>query len=215
MSIALDMNLSGDVAMESLLGRLDLSKGLPQGLKEEVGASERDLVARHFESLPANKRGWPTTGFFKRAARATNFATTPDGAMVSVPEPIGLRQRYLGGTIAARNVKNLALPANAETYGKTPREFSNLKLMFFKKAGELRAYLAETASSQVAIGRKPNKAGKRSVTWTGSTLGGRPMFWLKPSVNQQADPTILPSREEMAVTALKAIKTFVLIGGGR
>jgi hypothetical protein len=105
--------------------------------------------------------------------------------------------------------KLLAIPANADTYGKAPREFSNLQIYFYRKEGKLRMYLGTTASSSIQFGRKTKK-GRSAVKQTASNLAGKPMFWLVPSVVQEADPNVLPPQEDLLKAAGEGVKEYFI-----
>lgn len=188
------------------LQRFDLSKGLRPSILNEVGASERDLFVRHFEGLPPNKR-FPSesTGFWKRAARATSFESAGPssgvaGSVTVAVDQIGVQQRLLGGTITAVNAKYLTIPARAEAYGKSAREFSNLRFVAFASGA---AALVESDHTTIAFGRT-RKDGTRKVS--GTTRGGGVMFWLKRSVNQQPDRGVIPSGEAIGQTAAMGLQ---------
>lgn len=108
----------------------------------------------------------------RRSGGALNFyadaARKTTGRVVSddiviTVDKEGMRQRYYGGTIRATRRKYLAIPTDDAT-GMVPRDFDRLKFA-------------------------PNKAG-------GGRLmddSGRVLFWLKKSVTQKADPSVMPS----------------------
>src|ERR1700722_16827224 len=93
-----------------------------------MGRAVLALFIRHFLALPPNKRGLPTTHFWRRAANATTFEASPDSVRISVNQT-GVMQRFLGGDIAPVRVKFLTIPAIAETYGHRAGDFSGLKVI--------------------------------------------------------------------------------------
>jgi hypothetical protein len=70
----------------------------------------------HLAALPKNKKGYPSTGFWEQAARRVVGVAIEGTARLS-SDQLGLRQRYHGGVIKARNHKYLTIPICAEAYG--------------------------------------------------------------------------------------------------
>lgn len=205
-AVAFLVNLANGEETRDWMKRYDLVGGLRPAALQEIGASERDLFIRNFEALPPNKR-FPSesTGFWKRAARATSFEATGAtsglvGAVTVIVDQIGVEQRLKGGPIAAVNAKYLTIPARAEAYGKSAREFSNLRFVAFASGAKA---LVETDHTTIAYGRG-RKDGTRKVS--GTTRGGMVMFWLKRSVNQQPNRGVIPSDVDMGRTAVEGLK---------
>ena len=84
----------------------------------------------HLNSLPRNKNSYPSTGFWQAAARSVYGVALGSDAKIAA-DKLGLRQRLYGGTITARNVKNLTIPICAEAYGTSVADwgFENLVLV--------------------------------------------------------------------------------------
>lgn len=169
-----------------------------------MGASVAREIRGHLRGLPAN-RMFPgqTTNFWKRASTVTNFQLEGDGVAVNVNQ-VGVRQRFHGGTIKPTKGKYLTIPARAEAYGKSAREFNNLRFVRFASGA---AALVETDATKVKIGRR-RKDGSHGVKNMGSTGGGI-MYWLKTSVSQKADPNVLPSDELLAGAALRGARAYL------
>lgn len=174
----------------------------PAQLYPEVGRAMVKLFREHFQSLPDNKHGWPTTNFWARAVKSTNYSLLADGISVNVNQQ-GVRQRLEGGEIHPVDKKYLAIPAREEAYGKRPHDIPNLELAFSRKGGSVHAFaLVEAAFTEVSFGRQ-RKDGSRKVT-PGKEHGGV-MFWLVKSVHQHADPNVIPGDEEIGQTAYQTI----------
>lgn len=174
-------------------------KGLSVALKQAppaIGAAVVLLFQQHFASLPQNKNGWPSTGFWGRAARSTNYNLLADGVNINVTQQ-GVLQRLLGGHIRpTQGHKYLTIPAIAAAYGKRAGEFSNLHFGFAEnRYGNLAPALIENWSQDVKFGRA-RKDGSRKVT-PGAERGGSVFFWLVRSVYQQADPTVIPGEQQV------------------
>lgn len=180
----------------------------PEQLNPAIGAAEVVLFQKHFLSLPTNRQGFPSTGFWADAARATNYAVLAEDVLISVNK-LGARQRYEGGEIKPTGGKKyLTIPAVAEAYGRRAGEFNNLELAFHRVAGRAEAFaLVEAQATEVSFGRK-RKDGSRKVT-PGNSVGSRVMFWLVKSVRQAANPDVIPSSEQIIETAMVTIDSAI------
>lgn len=173
-----------------------------------VGEAEVILFQNHFRNAPSNKNNWPSTSFWPRAARATNWKPFENGVLINVNQ-VGVRQRYAGGDIfPTPGHQYLTIPARAEAAGKTAGEFNNLKVAFSR--GHAFA-LVEADATQIKIGGK-KKDGTRSVKH-GDTIGGGVFFWLVKSVHQNPDPTVLPDPREIQQVAVDAINALAARAG--
>lgn len=157
----------------------------PQRLSAAVGPACRNLISDHFGELGTNKRGWPTTNFWSQARKATSWQQVSEGTKISIAK-IGVAQRYFGGVIEPVNAKMIAYPIDAESYGKVPSEFPDLFVITTKKG----KYLV-----------------RRETTGIKGAL--KFLFRLRESVDQKPDPNVLPTREEIASTAVEAIQEAV------
>jgi hypothetical protein len=166
----------------------------------------RDYLFQLDEERP-NKMGGQRTHFFADAARSVQTPQVAGGTATVSINHIGLAQRLLGGTITAgHNISSktgqltslLAVPAQAEAYGKTPGEFSDLEFVPTRKGGML------VQSLQTQIMR-----GKHKGDWGTTTVGGLVMYWLTPEVTQDADPSVLPGEKAMAGCASDAMTDYL------
>ncbi|HEX3855963.1 MAG TPA: hypothetical protein VHY30_01560 [Verrucomicrobiae bacterium] len=145
-----------------------------------------------------NKMGGARTHFYADAARSVqNPQVVGNSAIVSINQ-VGLAQRFFGGEIHAVNKTFLAIPARAESYGKTPGEFSDLEFVPTRTGGML------VQTLQTVITR-----GKRKGDFSTTTVGGLVMYWLVKSVNQLGDETVLPSQDGMAGAAADAAESYL------
>ena len=179
-----------------------------QRLAAAVGPACSKLVKTHLRALPSNKRGWSTTNFWSRAAKATGWQPHPDGAIISVNQ-IGVRQRWKGGMIRPVNAKALALPCSPVSYGHVPADFPMLFVLKTPKG----AYLVQHGDEIGArTSKKDKKAFKRNA---GGNFKQRIeaklnfLFKLSGGVNQAENPDVMPSREEMMATAKAAIMAAI------
>lgn len=171
-------------------------------IKRIVGTAVTLEVQRHLNALPPNKRGWPSSGFYKDAARGTTWDETPDGVVIHVDvegKPGAMRQRFHGGTIRMKD-KLLAIPARAEFYGHSPTDFTNLRFAVFR-SGAKALLVGGGGAGRVdfATGRE------RNVSGAGARAAGVVAYWLKESVEQEGDPSVLPSQERIAAVAVGAV----------
>lgn len=179
-----------------------------QRTRAEMGAAVRIELIEHFTELEQDSVHHRTaarllaapTGFYADAARSVQ-APVVQGENVSIAiNKEGLAQRYFGGPIEAKRSKWLTIPAIAQAYGKRAGAFHNLRFVYFRS--DLAA-LVERLSTLV---KRDRKGIFRPIA---STLGAV-FFWLKPSVNQDPDPTVLPSDDEMGARAIEAAQRSLL-----
>lgn len=213
MAITVDIRDNVSAALKGMDAAL-----APAQINPAIGRAEVILFQKWFQTLPSNRQGFPSTGFWSAAARATNFNLLGDGLVVSVNKQ-GVRQRYQGGTIKPTGGrKYLTIPARSEAYGKRAGEFPNLVLAFRREGGQVRAFaLVEARAQGVKIGKR-RKDGSRKVT-EGEESGGGVMFWLVKSVTQKADQNIIPSDDRITAVAMEtigdAVERAFKRGGGK
>lgn len=190
-SIQLDTKQAEDF-LEDLKDRIT-----PHKVRAEVGPRATRLTQRHLRSLGENKKGWPSTHFYGRAAEATNWQEG-FGYLLVVINQIGIRQRVIGGKISPVNAGALTIPASPEAYGKTTKDFPKLQLKFLydPESGRIRPALVEPQGrTHLKLGRK-KKDGTRNVTVDSVSTGLAPLFWLAKSVKQAPNPNVLPSDDD-------------------
>jgi len=169
----------------------------PDSLNPIVGRSAVNTFREHLfgvDRARPNALGGSRTHFYAAAARGTHFDVLPDGVMLSVNQ-VGIRQRVVGGTITPKKAKYLTIPARAEAHGKRASEFNDLVVVF--GAGGRPVALAR--ASQSLIGHKRDKVtGHVTGATKRGSAGGEILFWLRKSVTQQADPSVVPYMELVA-----------------
>lgn len=193
MSLATGLTLKFDGATP-LIQKI-LADTQPAVLGQWIGTAGKKLFQTHLLSLGRNKRGWPTTNFWSRAAKSTTFAVTGTGVVWSINQQ-GVRQRYFGGRIAARNKKMLTIPMGPESYGKVASDFPAAFVLRTKKGAFL-----------VQQGMAHSVKSKKLVKVTGK--GFKPkrvsallefLFKLVPFVDQAPNPNVLPAPDIIANT---------------
>ena len=162
---------------------------LPTELRRPVGEALVGMFREHFRSLGPNKRGWPTTHFWARAAAATGFSLQPEGVSIEVNQ-VGVRQRYQGGPIFPSR-EFLTIPACPEAYGHRARNFPGLR---FARVLTPRGTFPALVTSDTP-----------AVTNDESAV----MFWLARAVKQEPDPRVLPGGAEIRDTVLQSITAFL------
>ncbi len=162
----------------------------PKNLSAIAGRSGVNTIREHLFGLNQtrpNKLRGRRTGFYAQAARGTSFATV-DGdtaALISINQ-VGIRQRYFGGTIRPTGGRKwITIPARAEAHGKRAREFGDLRFVVFAGGGGAALIRRE----RTVLKRQ------RGGGFTGTAEGGEVMYWLRRSVTQRPDATVLPYDE--------------------
>jgi len=145
-----------------------------------VGRAAQQLTKSHFYAL-ANKRHRPNVAlnFWEDAADSVTFRDLGGGVELRV-DKAGVAQRYYGGTIRAVNYPHLWIPIADESEGKSAGEFDGLVPIV-------------------------NALTNRGV----ALKDGKPLFALVPEVQQDPDPTVLPTEKEFSDACTQAIDLLV------
>ncbi len=169
------------------------------GGRAAVGVSRKHLLGLN-RSRP-NRLGGRRSNFYQHAGNSINTTTAGDTFTISFGS-VGLAQRYFGGTIRAKNAKYLTIPARAEAYGKRASEFNDLQFVVFESGPAL------VRRSQSTIKFRKGKDGSRRAVRSGDAAG-EVMFWLRRSVDQAPDPSVLPTEQEYGDAVEKAVTDTV------
>jgi len=162
-----------------------------------IGAAVVVLFQENFRSLPANRQGFQSTGFWPGAARSTNYAVGGEEVFINVDKQ-GVRQRLQGGAILPTGGrKYLTVARHPESYGKRAREFSNLKFAIVPGVG---AALVAQRAVATEIGSKRGGKGLKAVA---SLLGLVVMFQLLRRAFQKPNPKVIPSVFEIGATCIR------------
>lgn len=185
-----------------------LAQCSPKRLRAIVGPALTRHVQTHLLGNGKNKRGWPSTGFWSRAARSTTWWSNAANANVIVSiNQIGVRQRYYGGVIRPVKAQALAIPISPVSYGHLPSDFPDLFLVQTKKGAFLCQRGTEiSAKSGKIVGRK--KIGGNNSRRLKAELNF--LFKLQKSVTQTGDKSIVPSADELMEVALGRIEEAVV-----
>ncbi|HEX7860815.1 MAG TPA: hypothetical protein VF773_10840 [Verrucomicrobiae bacterium] len=137
---------------------------------------------------PRNQFGAPSSGFWSDIRDSVNDGElVNDGVVVTISDPRFV-QKFYGGTIKGDG-KLLAIPARAEAYGRSPRNFPFLKAVFFRSGAIALVETERTKLRRTKTGFKGSAVQTAGMVW----------YWLKEEVHQDRDPNALP-----ATTALMA-----------
>lgn len=165
-----------------------------------IGRPLAEFWRNRLRSLGPNKRGWPSTRFYERAARSVTHVPNDTGVALQA-DHLGLRQRWKGGTIRARNARMLTIPISPVSYGHRASEFPGA-FVIRTKGG---AYIVQHGESVARSGAVT--AGRRLGGNTGRRLRASLNFLFKlvESVTQAADPRVVPTTDEFAEVALARV----------
>ena len=173
----------GDVKVHRMLNAISR---LPHSnhITRAMGGGARKVVKEHLYEKDAqpNKMGAKKTHYYRQAGDAVTYRSKKGGVVVTI-EQVGIRQRWLGGTITPKKSKYLTIPVSSKSRSKRAREFSGL--VYVKRRGT------------AGILGLPD----------GEKIDA--LYVLKKSVTQRPDPTVLPKQREIESGASKAIDALV------
>lgn len=177
------VNTAGFDILQEKLEALDVDM---TSYHQVVANAAANTIKDHLVELNgqrANALGGKRSNFYANAAESIAMESTDDEATVSVTEQ-GFALRYFGGEVTPVNAKALAIPARAEAYGLGPREPSVPELTAFYFKG------------QKAFGGLQDEQGR---VW----------YWLLPSTQHQADPSVLPTEDQLTAAANDALEIYI------
>jgi hypothetical protein len=185
---------------------------VPAGLNERLGRAAGDHIKGHFLRLDnerANPMGGQRSHFYWEAAQTISSVATTDGAEVTINK-LGLRQRWLGGTISAKNSHFLTIPARAESYGVPAREFPQ-KLRFIQfRSGTAALVIDDQNEPTDSVDNAGNVSVKRGTRNKRKKTAGIVEYWLVPSVYQHPDASVLPTSGELSQVVAEAANEYLL-----
>lgn len=159
---------------------------------EKAAGGVRELVKRHFEARGGQR-------FWGEAAESVEVAGSSKGAVVGIYQR-GVALRFFGGVVRPVRGKALALPTRENKTDLWPREFDE---------GELHYMAPPGMHPMLYLPGKTHKLTREGKLRKGASVSGdgKIMFVLVPQTEHKADPSVLPSPEEMTAAALKAMTT--------
>lgn len=208
MSDAFTITISGLGEAQSRFQKFGNSPGLSKVMGEAAQKVTRDWLFR-LDGERANTLGGRRSHFYADAAKNTRYEATDDGATVVITKT-GLRQRWLGGTITAKNVKFLTIPARSESYGVPARQFPR-KLRFVQfRSGAAALVIDDRGESTTHTDDAGNVTTRRGKRNKRMKTAGIVEYWLVPSVHQNPDPSVLPSQSVLTEAVVEAGKNFLM-----
>lgn len=198
MSLSYKINVSGDDQVIKLLSRLRSSLVDRTELHKSIGSYAEMLTRQHLTTLAqtrhktADKLGATPSGHLERAAESVTSLGDNDAAYVEITSP-GIRRAFGDVTITAKEGKWLTIPATAEAYNRRARTFNDLRVAFFGKGR-----LALVKAEQSSLADRKESGGRSEV-----------YYWLKKSVTQKQDRTLLPPDDDYTTAAVQGIKAYL------
>lgn len=174
----------------------------PKKLSATFGPKCRELTRDHLAQLPDNQRGWPSTGFWESAARATRWEPTDTGIKIIV-DKVGVRQRWKGGPIAPDKKEALTIPVSPLAYGKTAADFPGAFVLTTSKG----AYLALKVDQGSTI--TPAKGSALRKKTRGRTIRSSLVILFKlftGTIVQKPNPDVMPTDAEYRATVFAAAR---------
>lgn len=204
----IEVSVSKDTA-SAAVAQLALSV-VSQTLRRRVGGATMRMVQQHLSNLSPNKMGWPSQGFYKKAADGTSFQITPDGFVIHVDNeeaPGAMKHQYNGGqegrTTISMKDKLMTIPARQEFYGSAAGQFANLKFGMFK-SGTKFLYVGTGGADRINCQTGKSSANQKGI---GARAAMTIAFWLKESVEQDAKPKVLPKPDVFSQFIGQELKT--------
>ncbi len=197
MNIAFDTKDMAGPELKALLRKLGNPTRMNAGVAKRV---QRLVVSRMRLNAATNKNRFGARGsFWNRMISSTIAVATDDAALVRMPGEMRLRVK--GGTVKPTTTKYLTIPATKEAYGKSARQFNDLRFapLFGKGKGG-----ALIQRDQTKLKKK-----KDGSYAPGQTVGGKVFYWLKPEVTIRGDRTLLPRDSDITMEAEAAIREYV------
>jgi hypothetical protein len=175
----------------------------------EMGPRMTRLMQRNFRKQGLNKKGWPSTHFWARAAEATNWQLEGEGLEMSIvvgTDQIGVRQRYLGGEIKPVNAQALTIPISPVSYGRTSRDFPGAFVLWTKKGAYIVQHGESVGGDGTVSATTARKLGGNFKRRQKASLNF--LFKLAKGVRQDADPGVVPTDEEFAEEMDKSMEAI-------
>ena len=175
--------------------------------KREIADAVRKELYEHFMRLNAERhKGLTRRGFYEQAARSLESTDTPDGFEVST-ERVGIGLRFFGGVVVPVKAQWLTIPAIAEAYGKSARDFGNLAFVKFRD--DLAALKEKRPKSATVAATGKRVRNKFKMGNMQGAFKTRVFFWLKRSTQHDADETVMPTVDRLEEVAGQAAETAI------
>ena len=216
MSIVLQVTVADKAS--ALIKELGLSLSPERCIKSAAQGVQTCCVS-HFGVLAMSRHhGQSGSNFYGDAAKSTarSDALSFSGGMAVLSiDKLGIAQRYFGGQILPKNSKSLTIPAKRmedRVKGRSAREvFDEMHLRFSFRHGP-KTFGSFVATGEVAAQIVPKRKYKGKFTGfkqVASTIGDVVVFWLSRGVDQNADPSVLPTEDEMRDAAWAGTRNYI------
>ncbi len=213
MSLSAQVDVSGSEQVRVWLARLGGALQEPRRLHEVIARGAGTLTREHLDHLAqtrhktANRLGAKPSDHLGKAADSVTSYGTDQAAVVSVVSP-GLRRAFGALEIKPRNgAKYLTIPATAEAYNRRAGSFNDLRLAVF--GGGRYLALVKAEQSSLADRKRSGFETDQQQAGLGWRRRGTIYYWLKKSVTQPQDRTLLPPDEDYAEEAVEGIKAYL------
>lgn len=162
LKVTFNINDLASPALQAKLAKCD-----PHRIATRVAVRAATHWRNHLAAMPKNRNGYPSTGFWEDAARRVVGIADGDTARIS-SDKLGLRQRYYGGTITAKNAANLTIPICAEAYGTTVNDwgFDNLVLVILADGRKFLALWLGSENAQASYRKNFSRLTSRAAGTT-------------------------------------------------
>lgn len=176
----------------------------------EAGTRQYIRAAAADRHSTASSLGAQPTNYLSKSADLTESRHDAQGATITVHGAIF--QRTFGDvTVTAKKSQWLTIPATAAAYGKSAREFNDLRVQFFGKG---LMGLVKAEQSAVGTRRRSGFSHDQDIAGRSSAplkSAARPevYYWLKKSVVLPQDRGLLPSLEQYTAGAELAARDYL------
>lgn len=176
-----------------------------------LGESALPLFQRKFVELSASNKNplGARSSFWNRMLSGTTVRADAQAAVIWMPREVALR--FYGGTIVSKSGKMLTIAARLEAYGKSAREFNDLKpISLIGPGGRKIGALVKKDQTEISFRRK-GKGKDRVVTGVkaGEKRGGEVYYWLTPSATITGDANVLPTPEAVRARAIAGLGYYL------
>lgn len=209
LEIKIEVTDAATPALHALHARLTERSELNAYIATSAEAGTRQYITRIADvtHATAQRLGASPTGYLSKRAQLTESSHNADAATVTVSG--GIFKRVFGPvTVRAKRSKWLTIPATAAAYGKSAREFNDLRVQFFGK-GLMGLVKAEQSSlgTRARAGFETERNTRRAPLLNAGR--GDVYFWLKKSVVLPKDDTLLPDKQAFADMGELAARVYL------
>lgn len=175
------------------------------------------VLQDHFERLNQQRHQHGVTGFYEEAARGTYY-TEEFGYPAVAVNKLGIRLRLYGTAGLPGGVltptggrKYLTIPARSEAYGRRATDIIGLRLQYGRqKDGDIGPVALVGDKLGVEVLKDSRGKGKWKKVSRSTNMV---YFWLCESVQQDADPSVVPPEQKLQEAGAAAIAEWMKMFG--